>query len=68
MILTGLFDVYALLFGIFGGIIAIVCCYKGLTASGNGVGTYNRHAGDPAVLGCESQGANRRLRWAAMDS
>ena len=77
MLVTGLFDVYALLFGIFGGIlatlvngaplgpfwatfftnasvtdlwgsllkctlfgaiIAIVCCYKGMTASGGGEG------------------------------
>jgi phospholipid/cholesterol/gamma-HCH transport system permease protein len=77
MVVTGLFDVYALLFGIFGGIlteilyhqslggffatlfeqasvtdlwgsvikctlfgaiIAIVCCYKGMTASGGAAG------------------------------
>jgi phospholipid/cholesterol/gamma-HCH transport system permease protein len=73
MLVTGLFDVYALLFGIFGGlvatlvyneplgpfftnasttdlwgsilkttlfgaIIAIVCCYKGMTASGGAAG------------------------------
>ena len=58
MIVTALFDIYALLFGIFGGvvasttdlwgsmvkttgfgaIIAIVCSYKGMTASGGGEG------------------------------
>jgi phospholipid/cholesterol/gamma-HCH transport system permease protein len=54
MLVTGLFDIYALLFGIFGGvvatlvnnaplgpfwaIIAIVCCYKGMTASGGAAG------------------------------
>jgi phospholipid/cholesterol/gamma-HCH transport system permease protein len=66
MVVTGLFNIYALLFGIFGGvlatltfkaplgpffatlltnastifgaIIAIVCCYKGMTASGGAEG------------------------------
>jgi len=92
MILTGLFDVYALLFGIFGGIlatlvnhatlgpffatffnnastvdlwgsvvkttifggiIAIVCCYKGMTASGGaeGVGRAVNQAVVIAFLG-----------------
>src|SRR3712207_1627383 len=92
MLLTGLFDVYALLFGIFGGllaaivtdaslggfqatffsnasivdlwgsvvkctifgaIIAIVCCYKGMTASGGpeGVGRAVNQAVVIATLG-----------------
>ena len=38
MLVTGLFDIYAVLFGIFGGIIAIVCCYKGMNASGGAAG------------------------------
>jgi phospholipid/cholesterol/gamma-HCH transport system permease protein len=38
MVVTGLFDIYALLFGIFGGIIAIICCYKGMAASGGAEG------------------------------
>jgi phospholipid/cholesterol/gamma-HCH transport system permease protein len=53
MLATGLFDIYAMLFGnasttdlwgsvlkttIFGAIIAIVCCYKGMTASGGAEG------------------------------
>ena len=92
MLVTGLFDIYALLFGIFGGvvatltngaplgpfwatfftnssvvdlwgsvlkctmfgaIIAIVCCYKGMTASGGaaGVGRAVNQAVVIAILG-----------------
>jgi len=79
MLVTGLFDIYALLFGIFGGIvatlvnnasttdlwgsvvkttifgaiIAIVCCYKGMTASGGaeGVGRAVNQAVVIAFLG-----------------
>jgi len=88
MIVTGLFDIYALLFGIFGGIlaasvngqplgpfwntlfanasvtdlwgsvlkttmygsiIAIVCCYKGMTASGGAEGV-GRAVNEAVVL------------------
>ena len=93
MLLTGLFDVYALIFGVFGGImatlvnhaplgpffatffnnaettdlwgsvlkttlfgaiIAIVCCYKGMTASGGaeGVGRAVNQAVVIAFMGC----------------
>src|SRR5204862_488509 len=90
MLVTGLFDIYALLFGIFGGIvativnhaplgpfwatffnnasttdlwgsvvkttifgaiIAIVCCYKGMTASGGEGAHVGRANGVPAYAG-----------------
>src|ERR1700751_2250237 len=95
MVVTGLFDIYSLLFGIFGGIaaelvngqplgpiwgtlfanasttdlwgsvlkttcfgaiIAIVCCYKGMTASGGAEGV-GRAVNEAVVIACLGIGA-----------
>src|SRR6266516_2648936 len=53
MLVTGLFDIYALLFGIFGGILAIGGCYRGMPAWGGaeGVGRAVNQAVVIAFLG-----------------
>jgi phospholipid/cholesterol/gamma-HCH transport system permease protein len=104
MVVTGLFDIYALLFGIFGGIIAelvngqplgpfwatlfanasttdlwgsvlkttiygaiiaIVCCYKGMTASGGaeGVGRSTRRSCSRSRRSSRSTTSSPRRSW-----